>query len=119
MVMGFVLPFALVFVAIPLESFVHASRTVIGMLAVMVLRSIAALLRFVGNVVYHGARMLVRIYDLVIFAPLWVESLVRRPRKRAGGSHERTSGLHQTIQKALTDSGVLTDSAARAREVSP
>ncbi len=118
MVMGFVLPFALVFVAIPLESFVHASRTVLGMCAVMVLRSIAALLRFVGNIAYHGARMLVRLYDLAIFAPLWVESMVRRPRRSGAESRERTGGLHQTIQKALTDSGVLTDSAARAREVS-
>ncbi|NIQ97122.1 MAG: hypothetical protein GWN87_25280, partial [Desulfuromonadales bacterium] len=33
MVMGFVLPFALTFVAIPLESFIHSSRTVIGIVA--------------------------------------------------------------------------------------
>ena len=30
MVMGFILPFALAFVAIPLESFVHSSRAVVG-----------------------------------------------------------------------------------------
>lgn len=119
MVMGFVLPFALVFVAIPLESFIHASRTVLGMAASVVLRTITALLRFVGSVAYHGARMLVRLYDLLIFAPLWFESLLRKPRNVSGANRERTSGLHQTIQKALTDSGVLTDSAARAREVAP
>ena len=30
--MGFTLPFALVFVAIPLETFVHSLRTVLGLL---------------------------------------------------------------------------------------
>src|SRR3970282_2192416 len=34
MVMGFILPFALTFVAIPLESFLHASRTVMGIVAI-------------------------------------------------------------------------------------
>lgn len=119
MVMGFVLPFALVFVAIPLESFVHASRTVLGMAAIMVLRSAAALLRFAGNVASQGARMLVRLYDLAIFAPLWVESLIRRAGDGAAARSAPADGLHQTIHKALTDSGVLTDGAARAREVSP
>ena len=31
MIMGFILPFALAFIAIPLESFVHSSRTVLGL----------------------------------------------------------------------------------------
>eukprot|EP00903_Cladosiphon_okamuranus_P004268 g4266.t1 len=43
MIMGFVLPFALAFVAIPLESFIHSTRTVLGMVFVAVLRSIAVL----------------------------------------------------------------------------
>lgn len=117
MVMGFVLPFALIFVAIPLESFVHASRTVLGMVAVGVLRLIAAALRLIGNLAWQGARMLVRIYDLVIFAPLWLENVIRKSGTRT--AEPARSGLHQTIHKALTDSGVFTESAARAREVSP
>ncbi len=116
MVMGFVLPFALTFVAIPLESFVHASRTVVGMLAVGVLRLVAVLLRLLGNLAWHGARMTVRIYDLVIFAPLWIEAMIRR--SRSTGDESAGGGLHATIHKALTDSGVFTDSGKRAREVS-
>ncbi|GAB4350359.1 MAG: hypothetical protein Kow006_13050 [Gammaproteobacteria bacterium] len=119
MVMGFILPFALVFVAIPLESFVHASRTVLGVIAVTVLRAVEALLRLTGNVAKQGSRMLVRLYDLAIFAPLWLESLVRGSRGRDPKQAPSGGGLHETIQKALTDSGVLTESAARAREVSP
>lgn len=116
MVMGFVLPFALTFVAIPLESFVHSSRTVLGMALVGMLRLIAATLRVLGNLAWHGARMLVLIYDLVIFVPLWLESMIRKPR--GDDAEPARGGLHNTIRKALTDSGVLTDSAARARETS-
>src|SRR6185312_837060 len=37
--MGFILPFALVFVAIPLETFVHSLRTVMGLTGIGVLRA--------------------------------------------------------------------------------
>ncbi len=77
MVMGFVLPFALAFVAIPLESFIASSRTVLGYFAIGVLRFLASSLRILGNVALHTSRMLIHIYDLVIFTPLWIEGLVR------------------------------------------
>lgn len=76
--MGFILPFALTFVAIPLESFVHSTRTVLGVLAVMLLRLLNWGLRFAGNVARFSGRMLTNVYDLLIFAPLWIEQLIRR-----------------------------------------
>ncbi len=75
--MGFILPFALTFVAIPLESFVHSLRTVLGVLAVALLRTLIWGLRLVGNLARFTGRMLINIYDLLIFAPLWVEQLVK------------------------------------------
>ena len=48
--MGFILPFALTFVAIPLETFVHSLRTVVGLVGQSVLRALALLLRMLGNV---------------------------------------------------------------------
>lgn len=104
MVMGFVLPFALTFVAIPLESFVHAVRTVFGQLLAGLLRLVAAALRLLGNIFRHGALMLVRIYDLTIFAPLWLENLVRQHSIR-----------RSEPQVAAPMS--VTDTAASAREV--
>ena len=80
--MGFVLPFALTFVAIPLESFVHTSRTVLGMLVMAVLRLIAAVLRVVGTIFRHVAKLLLQLYDVVVFAPLWVEMQIREHRIR-------------------------------------
>ena len=76
MIMGFVLPFALTFVAIPLESFVHSSRTVIGVAGVAGLRVTEVFLRTLGNVFYHMGNMFVRLYDLLIFIPLRFEELI-------------------------------------------
>ena len=75
--MGFVLPFALMFVAIPLETFVHAMRTVFGLIGVGMLRVVAWFLRMLGNVMRFFSNSLVQIYDLVIFAPLWLERTVK------------------------------------------
>jgi len=77
MVMGFILPFALTFVAIPLESFVNSSRTVMGMVMVGLLRATAFLLRLVGNISKHLGELLVNLYDILIFPPLWLEKLIR------------------------------------------
>ncbi len=77
MCMGFILPFALVFVAIPLESFVHAMRTVLGLAAAVFLRSLAYVFRLFGNVSRHAGSVLRDAYDLFIFIPLSVERMVK------------------------------------------
>ncbi len=74
--MGFVLPFALTFVAIPLESFIHSLRTVLGVVFVGFLYLSAGLLRLLGNISRYSGKSLVNIYDLVIFLPLWVERTI-------------------------------------------
>lgn len=75
--MGFILPFALTFVAIPLESFVHSSRTVIGVVTVGALRATAWFFRFVGDVAKFTSNTFVHTYDLIIFLPLWIETVVQ------------------------------------------
>jgi hypothetical protein len=77
MVMGFVLPFALTFVAIPLESFVHSSRALLGVAGAAVLRWLAFFLRLLGNIGRYLGELLVNIYDLFIFPPLWMENLIK------------------------------------------
>jgi hypothetical protein len=75
--MGFILPFALTFVAIPLESFVHALRTVLGLVLAGALRGLAAVLRLFGDGCRYLGRLLVDLYDVVIFLPLWLEQQVK------------------------------------------
>jgi hypothetical protein len=72
--MGFILPFALVFVAIPLETFVHSSRTVVGLTGIAVLRVLALVLRVLGNGCRHLGALAQRVYDLPLFVPLWIET---------------------------------------------
>ncbi len=75
--MGFVLPFALMFVAIPLETFVHSLRTVVGVAGVGFLRAMAWLLRLIGNIMRFISTSIVQVYDLIIFAPLWIERTIK------------------------------------------
>jgi hypothetical protein len=74
--MGFILPFALVFVAIPLETFVHSLRTVLGIVGSGLLRALAFALRLTGNVSLYIGKLLTNFYDLIIFAPLWIENTI-------------------------------------------
>ncbi|MBI5468606.1 MAG: hypothetical protein HY891_05675 [Deltaproteobacteria bacterium] len=76
MVMGFILPFALAFVAIPFESFVHSSRTVLGIAGVGVLRTIALALRVLSGLARATGVFLISAYDVLISPALWVERLV-------------------------------------------
>jgi len=74
MIMGFVLPFVLTFVAIPLESFIHSFRTVSGLFIVWLLHILVVTIRFVANLVFGIGRLIMNVYDLVIFIPLKIES---------------------------------------------
>jgi hypothetical protein len=75
--MGFILPFALVFIAIPLETFVHSLRTVLGLIGIGVLRALSLILRVLGNGMRHFGTLLERVYDLPLFLPLWIEARTR------------------------------------------
>ncbi|MFW6092620.1 MAG: hypothetical protein ACODAC_01510 [Pseudomonadota bacterium] len=86
--MGFILPFALTFVAIPLETFIQTLRHVLGMAAILVLRMANLALRILGNVIRQTGVLLAHLYDVVIFAPLWVAARVNAlsSRRTAGAS---------------------------------
>ncbi|NOY62809.1 MAG: hypothetical protein GXP10_06630 [Gammaproteobacteria bacterium] len=99
MMMGFILPFALAFVAIPLESFIHALRTALGVIAAVLLRLITFVIRLVGNVIYHTGKVFIAAYDLIIMLPLRVEQLTRtrhNPNKAVLNTRSRTEpGLNK------------------------
>ena len=88
--MGFVLPFALVFVAIPLETFIHSLRTVVGLACIGLLRLLALVLRVLGNGFRHLGTLVERLYDLPLFVPLWLES--RRPENRTRQERRARAG---------------------------
>ncbi|WP_298136166.1 hypothetical protein [Acidiferrobacter sp.] len=93
MVLGFILPFALAFVAIPLESFVYAARTVGGMVLVALLQLTALVLHGVGRLVRYTGMAINSLYDIVIFLPLVIEKgwLAALERQRAASPAQRGS----------------------------
>jgi hypothetical protein len=84
--MGFILPFALVFVAIPLETFVHSLRTVVGLTGIAILRALALILRVLGNGARHLGVLAQRLYDLPLFLPLWLEARTATATRLAGNA---------------------------------
>lgn len=116
--MGFILPFALVFVAIPLETFVHSSRTVIGIVAAAALQSLAFVFRLSGNLFHQSGRVIRDAYDIVIFLPYWVEQRVRavvgapflRGRSGGGNFHSELDDEDAAMFKAPSLEGSLIQS---------
>jgi hypothetical protein len=104
MILGFTLPFALAFVAIPLEYFVNSGRIVLGAALVLGMRGLAFVLRVIANLARETGRLAVIFYDVLIFVPLAIERWVVQLRdgssqrnkmrpvptfgKRASGSEE-------------------------------
>ena len=95
MVMGFVLPFVLAFVAIPLEVVIYSLRTTVGVGLVMVMRAISFALRFMAMIFYRLGRIMINVYDIAIVLPLmverWVETLrtsmaARAPSAKTGSA---------------------------------
>jgi len=102
MVMSFILPFILTFVAIPLESFVASARTILGLAAAWMLRILAFALRIIGNLSYYTGRLLINIYDLIIFPALWLEGIViqgffRAQAEKDSAEREKNQGQDATI----------------------
>ena len=105
MILGFTLPFALAFVAIPLETFINSGRTVLGAGLELALQALAFVLRFTSSVAKEAGRIVVMLYDVLIFAPLaierWVESYrdgaTRRNKLRTVPPFKRTAGSEEAI----------------------
>ena len=76
MILGFTLPFALAFVAIPLEYFIQSSRTVFGTGMVLGIHALSLALRVLGLVIKQIGNAMCMLYDAVIFVPLLIERAI-------------------------------------------
>jgi hypothetical protein len=114
MIMGFILPFVLTFVAIPFESFVASFRTVIGLLASWALRTLAFVLRLQGNLGFYLSRLIINIYDLFIFPTLWLEEKIQGNTHRAEEVRPPNS---LTEEENLDISPLMEKSSSQGKEV--
>ena len=82
LMLGFILPFALAFVAIPLEAFIHSLRTVLGLFALGLLRTLRVTVRMTGSIANHVSKMLISLYDLFVMLPLGIERMITQQRQQ-------------------------------------
>ena len=97
MIMGFVLPFALAFVAIPLESAVYSMRTVLGVFLVQAMRGLGFSLRFTSLLLKRFSKVLELAYDVLIVIPLMIERWVIG--MRAGSTGDRSHSEDKELSK--------------------
>src|SRR5258708_24039331 len=87
MLLGFMLPLALAFIAIPLDSPIHSARTRGGALLPALVRPLALVLRVVAQAVRQARPGLIRLYDVALVVPLLVERLAKGPRPSRPHAH--------------------------------
>ena len=108
--LGFVLPWILAMVAIPLEMLVDSGRHVVAQLAVALLVTLGNAVRVLGHVLSSLAGALPGIYDVYVAIPLRIERMLRGSK---GGDGARRRGEVQRDEQLpdgarRLDRGVLT-----------
>lgn len=90
MILGFILPFTLAFVAIPLESFIQSLRTATGVAAVGMLRFFSLLMRVLGSLSASAGSIIINLYDIVIMLPLRIEQALASRREKPARTSSTT-----------------------------
>ena len=106
MILGFTLPFALAFVAIPLEYCVSSGRIVLGAALVLALRSAAFALRVLANLAKEAGKLAIVAYDVIIFAPLAVERWIAKVREQGSDGRRMTRLKPATRAAAGSEEGL-------------
>lgn len=81
---SFILPFALALIPIPLELLARAVPAVMGAVVGAVMRVFGVGLRLFGTGIRSLGELLINVYDIAIFLPLWIERMAT-PRSRPPG----------------------------------
>lgn len=97
MIMGFILPFALAFIAIPLESFIHSLRTVLGLFAIAILRTLHLVLRSSASLVTQISKVIISLYDLIIMVPLSAERAIERALVKKRNNASQNKSINEEI----------------------
>ncbi len=89
MILGFILPFTLAFIAIPLESFIQGLRTIMGIIMYHSIQILAFSIRVLANLFFRVGKIINTLYDVVIFIPLQIEKLF---------NHRKTKSIDPDIE---------------------
>ena len=89
-VLGFVLPWVLALVAIPLEMLLDSARHVLGSLGVLLLEGVGHLASAGAQAARSLARIVTQLYDVYIAIPLRIEQAMRNHSGAGGEAPART-----------------------------
>lgn len=84
-VLGFILPWILALVAVPLEMLLDCGRHVLASLAVVVIRFAGVVASGAGHVFRHLTGLITSVYDVYIAIPLRIEAMLSGSRKHGPG----------------------------------
>jgi hypothetical protein len=105
-VLGFVLPWVLALVAVPLEMLLDSGRFVLAGLAALVLQVLGQLASVCGRVAAHATAMLASLYDVTIALPLRLEAFLQG-RRQGDGRPQRAPLLEaDTGKKRIAGEGL-------------
>lgn len=76
-VLGFVLPWILALVAVPLEMLLDSGRHVLASLGVLFLHVLGSLSQMLGRIVQHASQILTSLVDVYVAVPLRIERWIR------------------------------------------
>jgi hypothetical protein len=82
-VLGFILPWVIALVAVPLEMLLDSGRHVLASLAVLTLRATAVVSGAGAHVARHLTGLMTSFYDVYVAIPLRIESMMRGGRPDA------------------------------------
>ena len=105
--LGFFLPFVLAVVAIPLETFFHTARSVLGTATAAGMRGFAALLRVIGGMARQFGLMLVHLYDVLAVVGMAVDGTVRLVRRSGGASKSDSGNMSRREPRSTLSKEVL------------
>jgi hypothetical protein len=91
-VLGFILPWILAMIAVPLEMLVESGRHVVGRGLVLLVQGLGVLFRICAHLFRYLAAVLTHVFDIYIVLPLQVERLVVRGRGGDAGPGPREPG---------------------------
>jgi hypothetical protein len=105
-VLGFVLPWVLAMVAVPLEMLLESSRFVLAGLAVLALHALGHLSRVTGRIAAHACALFASLYDVYIALPLRLEGWAQH--RRGGDERPRRAprALSEGAEKRVAGEGV-------------
>lgn len=90
MLLGFILPFVLIFVAIPFETFVESGRVLSANILVQLLNLVIVAMKLLASIIRYATDILIALYDIIISLPLWIEQkLSQKKADRATKSDQK------------------------------